>query len=103
MLGAEEAGDPKRPHLPAAERPQEQRPTGEIEPDDDERHDAAAGADMVLPGGQQIEALIGGGPRIVAFERAPERLGGRHVVEDLDPRDPARAGRHRDATFSWPA
>ncbi len=46
---------------------------------------------MVLPGGQQIEALIGGGPRIVALERPPERLGGRHVVEDRDPRDPARA------------
>jgi hypothetical protein len=45
---------------------------------------------MVLPGGQQIEALIGCRPGIVAFERPPGRFGGRHIVEDLDPNDPAR-------------
>src|SRR5258708_17768137 len=93
MLGAEEAGEPDRSHLPAAEWPQEQRLAGGIEAGDDERDDAVLGAGMALPGGQQIEALIGGGPGAVSLERAPERLRRPPIVQHLDPGDAAHAWR----------
>ena len=46
---------------------------------------------MALPGSQEIEALIRGRPGVVGLERTPERLRGGHIVEYLDPRDPAHA------------
>jgi len=61
--------EPRKPAMqngPTRLRPsgqQEQRPTGGIEADHDERHDTVAGTDMALPGSQKVEALVRGSPR----------------------------------------
>ena len=48
-------------------------------------------ADVILPGGQQIEALIRSGPGAVLLQRAPKRLGCPQVVKHCDSGDAARA------------
>src|SRR5580700_2233099 len=92
MLGAEESDKPERPRPLAAERQQEQRLAAVIEPDDDERSDAFADADMMLPGCQQVEALVGCRPGVGPLEVAPERLSGAQVFKDHDLGEPAGAG-----------
>jgi hypothetical protein len=44
----------------------------------------------MLPGGEQVVALVRGRQRVAAFEAAPERLGRGHVLEDFDPSDLVR-------------
>ena len=39
---------------------------------------------MMLPGGQEIVALVGAAEPALGLERAPDRLGGRKIGEDVD-------------------
>src|SRR5262249_16345286 len=55
----------------------------------------SARAHMVLPGGKQVEPLIGGRERAAGLETSPERLCHRHVLEDFDASDPVGGPRHR--------
>ena len=87
MLRAEEAQEREEAFLRPSERPEKERLAGVIEPGDDEWRYPGCGAHMALPGGQQVEALVGGRERAAVFEAAPERLRRRHVLEDLDASD----------------
>ena len=93
VLGAEEPDKPERPRPLAAERQQEQGLLAGIETDDDERCDTFPDADVMLPGCQQVEALVGGRPGVVPFEVVPERLCGAQVVKDHDLDQPAGKAR----------
>ncbi len=68
VLRPEELDDLQWAQSRASERPEKDRLAGVVEAGDDERRHAAACADMVLPGGKEIEPLIG-----VASERPASR------------------------------
>ena len=86
VLGAEELHDVQRADVGAAERPEERRLAVVVEADDDERRDPGARADVLLPGGEKVEALIGRCERAAGLETAPERLRRRHGRRILRPR-----------------
>ncbi len=71
VLAAEELDHRAAADMDAAERPQEQRRADGVEADDDEGAEARFGADMALPERREIVALVGGGERVRALERAP--------------------------------
>ena len=101
VLGTEEFDDAERPHLLAPERPDEDRLAGGVETGDDERRDSGVAADVALPGGEQIEALVGRRERTAVLETSPERLRRGHVLEDLDLDDrPGAAHVRRHHAFS---
>ena len=95
VLAAEKFHHPRARELPAAERPQEQRRAGGIEADDDEGGDAGGGAEVALPELEEVVALIGRGEAVAGLQRPPMRLGGGHVLDDLDLRDAAIGGRRK--------
>jgi hypothetical protein len=101
VLGTQELDDAERSHLLATERPDEDRLAGGVEAGDDERRDPALAPDVALPGGEQIEALVGRGERAAVLEPSPERLRRGHVLEDFDLDDrPGAAQMRGDHAFS---
>ncbi len=87
MLAAEELGNAQAAEAAASERPKEQRRAFGAESDHDEGGDAGRAADVTLPEAEEIVALVGGAQAVALFERPPMRLGFRHILDDLDPRD----------------
>ena len=102
VLRSEKLYDVQRPAAGAAERPKERRLAFVTEADDDERRDAVARPDMLLPGGEEVEALVGGSECVARLDPPPERLGRRQIAEHLDRNDLANAPhiRGQDHVFS---
>ena len=75
MLAAHEACDMNAMPAPACERQQCERLAIAIPCDHDEGGELLARADFALPGGQEIETLIGSMQGATGFEIAPDRLG----------------------------
>jgi hypothetical protein len=84
MLAADETDDLQRPFALQSERPEKRRQTGAVETRHQERSHAEPVADMMLPGRQEIEPLIGRGDRF-AFQAAPHGLCRREIGENLGP------------------
>ena len=79
-----------------AERPKQGRFACGVEADDDEWCDETPCAHVTMPGGQEVEPLIGACKDMAAFEAAPEWLGGGHLGRTARPERPcwrASAGR----------
>src|SRR3984893_15096753 len=99
MLGPEEAHQRQWAFFHPAQWPQKKRLAGAIESNDDQGRYAGPRAHVVLPGGKEIEPLIGRCERTAVLQAAPERLRRHRVVEHLDARDLAgapRAGGRRE-------
>jgi len=62
-----------------------------VEAGDQERRHAGECPNVMLPGGEQVVALVRGRQRVATLEAAPERLGRRQVLEHFDPSDLVRA------------
>jgi len=69
------------------ERQQQQRTALAVMGHHDEGPQAFALADLALPGGKEVEALIGCVAVLRCFETAPGRLGCSEVVKDVDAGD----------------
>src|SRR6516165_9082062 len=90
MFRAEKAREPQRTLARAPERPQKERLPAGVESGDDAGLNARAFSHMALPGGEQVEALIGGGKRSARFEPTPGGLRRRQRIESLDLACPER-------------
>jgi hypothetical protein len=101
VLVAEKARDSDAMIALESERQQHQRLTLRVARDCDDRFDAGLGADVVLPTGEQIEALIGRQHGAGAFKATPGLLRSGHVAKNLDVRHPRGFGLR--SGFSHPA
>jgi hypothetical protein len=91
VLGAKELHNVQRAVVGAAEGPEKHRLAVVAEARDDERRDPAACADVLLPCGEKVEALIGRYERAAGLKTTPERLRRRHGIEHFDRGDRAGA------------
>ena len=84
VLAAHEARDPRPERVRQRQRQQQQRLLLGIASDDDEGRRLLAGADLVLPRGEQVEALVGRRDVVGCLENASGRFGRGEIRDDLD-------------------
>src|SRR5262245_29060763 len=90
MLAAHESGDIDAVLPGSVARQQRQRPTLGIAGNHDVRAASFALAGLTLPGGEEIETLIGRVRDVAAFQLAPGRLGLAEIGDDVHGRNTAR-------------
>ena len=89
MLAAHEASDANAVLAGECQRQQQQRPAFAVIGNHDEGGQVLARADLKLPVGKKIEALIGRGELRRIFEAAPDRLCVAELGNDVDACDAA--------------
>ena len=89
MLAAHETRDIDAVLAAECERKQQQRPLLGVGGGHDERAKAFAFADLTLPGGEEVKALIGGVGWLPRFEAAPDGLGLAEIGNSIDGCDAA--------------
>ncbi len=83
MLAAHEAGDTDAVFGSCHERQQQQRPPLDVAGDDNAGLKIVSGSDVLLPGRQKIEPLIGR-RELGRLEAAPDRFGRAQIMKDVD-------------------
>src|SRR5436190_12670695 len=90
MLAAHETCDMDAVLAEGSEREQRERTPLGVVSDSDAGRRAFAGADLALPCGEEIEALIGRVGGVAAFQLAPDGFGLAQIRDDVDGRKAAR-------------
>src|SRR6478672_3891859 len=97
MLAAKKFDPEKAADAARTEGPEKQRFQDGVKADYDKGCYPAIQANMSLPKLEEIIALIRRRKAVSTLQRAPMRLGGRHVMENLDPRNMSLARRQAAA------
>ena len=84
MLAAHEARAADAEGCLQGKRQQGQRPTAAITGDHEEWRQPRALTDVTLPGGEEVETLIGRDGMFRALKTAPDRLGRIEVADGID-------------------
>ena len=90
MLAAHETGDADAIFTERGQRQQRQRTALGIAGDHEKGGRALAFTDLALPGGEEIETLIGRMSDVAAFELTPDGFGLAEFSDDVDGRNTAR-------------